>query len=163
MRFRADNFEFDPATGEVHRGGSIHRLEPQPAALLALLMSRPGELISRQEAIRALWSDHTSVSFQDGLNYIVRQVRIALNDQVRQPRYLETIPRRGYRFIAAVDRPAALANQSRRSPGRTARRWTAAAVCAVLLAAATVVIERRPNRHHEIAVTILRSLHDRLF
>jgi DNA-binding winged helix-turn-helix (wHTH) protein len=163
MRFRAEDFEFDPGTGEVHRGGSINRLEPQPAALLALLMSRPGELVTRQEAIRALWGDHTSVSFQDGLNYSVRQIRIAINDQVRQPRYVETIPRRGYRFVAPVDGLSAPANRSRNLPGRTARRWMAAALCGVLLAAATVVIERRPNRHHEIALTILRSMHDRLF
>jgi DNA-binding winged helix-turn-helix (wHTH) protein len=161
MRFRVDDFEFDSGTGEVHRGGSVHRLEPQPAALLALLMSRPGVLVTRQEAIRALWSDHTSVSFQDGLNYSVRQVRIALEDQVRQPRYVETIPRRGYRFIATVDASSAPADRA--LPGRAARRWVAAAVCGILLAAGTVVIERRPNRHHEIAVTILRSIHDRLF
>jgi DNA-binding winged helix-turn-helix (wHTH) protein len=163
MRFRAEDFEFDPGTGEVHRGGSINRLEPQPAALLELLMSRPGGLVTRQEAIRALWGDQTSVSFQDGLDYSVRQIRIALNDQVRQPRYLETIPRRGYRFVATVDVLSAPADRSRSLPGRTVRRWMAAALCGVLLAAATVVIERRPNRHHEIAVTILRSIHDRLF
>ena len=163
MRFRAEDFEFDTGTGEVRRGGSINRLEPQPAALLALLMSRPGELVTRQEAIRAVWDDHTCVSFQDGLNYSVRQIRVALNDQARQPRYLETIPRRGYRFIATVDGVATPADRPRSLPGRTAMRWMAAALCGVLLAAVTVVIERRPNRHHEIAVTVLRSIHDRLF
>jgi DNA-binding winged helix-turn-helix (wHTH) protein len=163
MRFRADDFAFDSGTGEVHRGGSAHRLEPQPAALLALLMSRPGVLVTRQEAIRAVWGDHTCVSFQDGLNYTVRQIRIALDDQVRQPRYIETIPRRGYRFIATVDAPSAPADRYRSVPGRAARRWIAAAVCALLLATGIIVIERRPNRHHEIAVTILRSIHDRVF
>ncbi len=164
MRFRAEDFEFDSGTGEVRRGGSVTRLEPQPAGLLALLMSRPGELVTRQEAIRALWGDHTSVSFQDGLNYSVRQIRIALNDHVRQPRFIETIPRRGYRFVATLG-SSVPADRSRSVPlpGRAARRWTAAALCGILLAAATVVIERRPNRHHEIAVTILRSIHDRLF
>jgi DNA-binding winged helix-turn-helix (wHTH) protein len=163
MRLRTDHFEFDPATGEVHRDGTIYRLEPQPAALLALLMSRPGQLLTRQEAIRALWGDHTSVSFQDGINYNIRQVRVALNDRVREPRYVETIPRRGYRFVAAVDRSPAPADRSGRPPRTAARRWAAAALCGVMLAAATVVIERHPNRHHEIAVTILKSIHDRLF
>jgi DNA-binding winged helix-turn-helix (wHTH) protein len=162
MRLRADHFEFDPATGEVHRDGSIYRLEPQPAVLLALLMSRPGELITRQEAIRTLWGDHTSVSFHDGLNYSVRQIRVALDDRVLQRRYLETIPRRGYRFVAAVDRLSAT-DRLRHLPRRAARTWIAAAVCGVMLAAATVIIERRPNRHHEIAVTVLKSIHDRLF
>jgi DNA-binding winged helix-turn-helix (wHTH) protein len=68
MRFLAEDFELDAETGEVHRGGCINRLEPQPAALLALLMSRPSELVTRNEAIRAVWGDHTSVNFQDGLN-----------------------------------------------------------------------------------------------
>ena len=163
MRFQTTDFEFDPGTGEVHREGAVHRLEPQPAALLALLMSRPGELVTRQDAIRALWGDHTSVSFQDGLNYSVRQIRIALNDRVRQPRYLETIPRRGYRFLAHAGPSAAHPNRSADLPRRTARKWLAAALCGVILATATVVIERRPNRHHEIALTILRSIHNRLF
>lgn len=163
MRFRADNFEFDPATGEVHRDGSIHRLEPQPAALLALLMSRPGQLVTRQEAIRALWGDHTSVSFHDGLNYSIRQVRVALDDRVRRPRFVETIPRRGYRFIPTVDSSSPPAVRQRPMTRRAARKWMAAALCGVLLAAATVVIERRPNRHHEIAVSILKSIHNRLF
>ena len=116
MRFRAEDFEFDPGTGEVHRDGSINRLEPQPTALLALLMSRPGELVTRQEAIRVLWGDHTCVGFQDSLNYSVRQIRIALNDQVRQPRYVETIPRRGYRFVTTVDVLSAPADRTRSLP-----------------------------------------------
>jgi DNA-binding winged helix-turn-helix (wHTH) protein len=85
MRDLTPDFEFDTATGEVRRHGAVHRLEPQPCALLTLLMSRPGELVTRPEAIRALWGDHTSVNFQDGLNYSVRQVRLALGDRAHQP------------------------------------------------------------------------------
>ena len=160
MRFRTDSFEFDPATGEVRRDGSIHRLEPQPSALLTLLMSRPGGLVTRAEAIHALWGDQTSVNFQEGLDYSVRQVRMALGDRARPARYVETIPGRGYRFVAPVAQPMAPV-----APQRSARRhvWTAAALAATLLVGATALVERRPNRHHEIAVTILRAVHDRIF
>lgn len=159
MLVRGSDFEFDAESGEVRRGGAVHRLEPQPAALLALLMSRPGELVTRQEVIATLWGNHTTVNFQDGLNYSVRQIRLALGDQARQPRFVETIPRRGYRFVAAeqarqVARPRA---------STTPTRWVAVTLTLVLLAGTTVAIERRPNRHHEIAVAILRTLHDRFF
>ena len=107
MRYRTPDFEFDTATGEVLRNGAVHRLEPQPCALLTLLMSRPGELVTRPEAIRALWGDHTSVNFQDGLDYSVRQIRLALGDRAQPPCYVETIPRRGYRFICAGGAPCA--------------------------------------------------------
>ena len=161
MRYRTPDFEFDTATGEVLRNGGVHRLEPQPCALLTLLLSRPGELVTRLEAIRALWGDHTSVNFQDGLNYSVRQIRLALGDRAHQPLYVETIPRRGYRFIAAAERPAQLREPLTIAPRR--RAWAAAAIAIVLLAATTAAVERRPNRHHEFAVAILRAVHDRLF
>ena len=161
MRYRTLDFEFDTATGEVLRNGVVHRLEPEPCALLTLLMSRPGELVTRPEAIGALWGDHTSVNFQDGLNYSVRQIRLALGDRTYQPLYVETIPRRGYRFISPAERPAQLREPLTSAP-RT-RAWTAAAVVILLMAATTAAVERRPNRHHEIAVAILRAVHDRLF
>jgi hypothetical protein len=134
-------------------------LEPQPAALLALLMSRPGELVTRQEAIQAIWGQDTSVSFPDGLNYSVRQIRLALGDQARQPRFVETIPRRGYRFLAV----ALLRQDAHRSAQVGLARWVALTVALVLLAGAIVAVEQRPNRHHEIAAAILRSVHDRIF
>ena len=157
MFVRCSDFEFDAETGEVRRGGAVHRLEPQPAALLALLMSRPDELVTRQEVIATLWGDHTTVNFQDGLNYSIRQIRLALGDQARQPRFVETIPRRGYRYVAPE--PARQVARAHMTP----TRWVAATLTLVLLAGETVAIERRPNRHHEIAVRILRSLHDRFF
>ena len=159
MLVRGADFEFDAGTGEVRRGGSVHRLEPQPAALLTLLMSRPGELVTRQEVIAALWGDHTTVSFQDGLNYSIRQIRLALGDQAQHPRFVETIPRRGYRFIA----PEPVRQVARPRASMTQARWVAATLTLILLAGATVAIERRPNRHHDIAVAILRTIHDRFF
>jgi DNA-binding winged helix-turn-helix (wHTH) protein len=160
MRFRTDTFDFDAATGEIRRDGSVHRLEPQPSALLALLMSRPGGLVIRAEAIHALWGDQTSVNFQEGLDYTLRQIRLALGDRARPARYVETIPRRGYRFIAPVHQPEAAVVRER--PVRR-QVWTAAALAVTLLVGAAALVERRPNRHHEIAVTILRAVHDRIF
>ena len=161
MRFRTTSFEFDAATGEVHRDGTVHRLEPQPSALLALLMSRQGELVPRADAIRALWGEHTTVNFQEGLDYSLRQVRIALADRARPARFVETIPRRGYRFLAPVERPGRTVDRLRRA---RRHKWTAAALAAVLLVAVTTaLLERRPNRHHAIAVSVLRAVHDRLF
>jgi DNA-binding winged helix-turn-helix (wHTH) protein len=159
MRFRGPCFEFDSATGEVCRDGAVHRLEPQPAALLALLMSRPGELVTRQQAIQVIWGQETTVSFPDSLHYSVRQIRLALGDQARQPRFVETIPRRGYRFLAE----APLRQVNRQQIPGTPAKWVAAAVVLVMLAGAIVAVERRPNRHHEIAVAILKSVHDRFF
>ena len=130
MFVRASDFEFDAETGEVRRGGAVHRLEPQPAALLALLMSRPGELVARHEVIAALWGGHTTVSFQDGLNYSIRQIRLALGDQARQPRFVETIPRRGYRFIA----PEPARQIARPRASMTPTRWVAVTLMLVLLA-----------------------------
>jgi len=162
MRFRTPSFEFDPPTGEVHRDGTVCRLEPQPAALLALLMSRAGELVPRTEAIRELWGEHTAVNFQEGLDYSVRQIRIALGDRARPPRYVETIPRRGYRFVAPVERSTPTIDLRRQRPARR-HVWTAAVLAAVLLAGTTALVERRPNRHHAIAVSVLKAVHDRLF
>jgi len=162
MRFRTPSFEFDPPTGEVHRDGTVYRLEPQPAALLALLISRAGELVPRTEAIRELWGEHTAVNFQEGLDYSVRQIRIALGDRARPPRYVETIPRRGYRFVAPVERSTPTIDPRRQRPTRR-HMWTAAVLAAVLLAGTTALVERRPNRHHAIAVSVLKAVHDRLF
>ena len=80
---RVGSCDFDAATGELQRDGVVVRLEPQPAALLRLLASRPGELVGHAEIRRAIWGDTTHVNFQQSLHYCVRQVRIALDDSAR--------------------------------------------------------------------------------
>src|SRR5918993_5155910 len=99
---RFGEFCFDPATGRLTRNGAPVPLENQPARLLALLTGSPGELMTREDLAAAIWRDGTHVRFDDGLNYCVRQVRAALDDDARSPRFIETIPRRGYRFVAAA-------------------------------------------------------------
>ena len=92
--------EFDVASGELRRGGTITRLEPQPASVLALLAGRAGDVVTHEEIRRGIWGDDTHVNFQDSMHYCVRQIRAALGDRARDPRFIETIPRRGYRLRA---------------------------------------------------------------
>src|SRR5260221_5478441 len=102
LRFGA--FELDLRTLEMRRAGVLVRLQQQPARVLALLAGRSGRLITREEIQREVWGDSTFVDFDQGLNFCVRQIRGALGDQADTPRYVETLPRRGYRFLAPVER-----------------------------------------------------------
>ncbi len=96
-------FEFDATSGDLRSEGGTHRLADQPLALLNALLERPGEMVSRAELRRRLWADGTFVDFEHGLNSAVSRLREALNDSANAPRYIETIPRRGYRLLAAVE------------------------------------------------------------
>jgi len=95
-------FVFDPASGELWRDGIPVRLQPQPGRVLAILVERAGTLVSRDELQQQIWSDGTSVDFERGLNFCVAQLRSALGDSADAPRYIETAPKRGYRFVAPV-------------------------------------------------------------
>ncbi len=95
-------FVFDPASGALMREGSPVRLQPQPARVLAILVSRAGEVVSREELRQLIWNDGTFVDFERGLNFCIAQIRAALRDSADSPRFIETIPRRGYRFVAPV-------------------------------------------------------------
>lgn len=95
-------FELDIQAGELRKDGVPVRLPPQPYKLLVLLASRPGHVVTRQEIRDALWSDGTTVDFEQGVNFSIKQVREALGDDAEAPRYVQTLPRRGYRFIAPV-------------------------------------------------------------
>ena len=86
--------------------GSRIRLQEQPFRILALLLERSGQLVTREEIRQKLWSPDTFVGFDDALNTAVRKLRAALNDSADNPRFLETVPRRGYRFVAPVAWPA---------------------------------------------------------
>ena len=101
-RARFGLFEFDPASGVLTREGTPIRLQPQPARVLALLVEHAGELVTRDDLRAAVWGDATFVDFERGLNFCIAQVRGALGDSAESPRFVETIPRRGYRFIAPV-------------------------------------------------------------
>jgi len=96
------DFAFDARSGELRRNGTATRLEPQPARVLALLVEHAGEVVTRAELQERVWSGDTFVDFDRGLNYCIAQIREALGDSASEPRFVETLPRRGYRFIAPV-------------------------------------------------------------
>ena len=96
------DFEFDERSGELRRNGRATRLEPQPARVLALLVEHAGEVVTRAELQQRVWSGDTFVDFDRGLNYCIAQIRDALGDSASEPTFVETLPRRGYRFIAPL-------------------------------------------------------------
>jgi DNA-binding winged helix-turn-helix (wHTH) protein len=145
-------FEIDLRSAELRKSGALVKLQQQPFKVLALLVCRPGDLVTREEIRSQIWGD-TYVDFDQGLNFCIKQIRTALGDQADTPRYIETLPRRGYRFIAPVEKreprlPAAVVPGPRavplravtpaEAPGRpsaepaTARRRSLVAVGAAL-------------------------------
>lgn len=141
-----DSFELDVRTAELRRNGVLVKLQQQPLRVLALLARRSGDLVTREEIKREIWSNETFVDFDQGLNFCIKQVRSALGDHADTPRYIETLPRRGYRFLA----PVAVRGASRRAEASEAvavdgaekkrprsPRALGVAIAAILLAAAS--------------------------
>jgi TolB-like protein/DNA-binding winged helix-turn-helix (wHTH) protein/Flp pilus assembly protein TadD len=102
MRLRFGVFELDPRAGELRKHGLRVRLQEQPFQVLAMLLEHPGEIVTREELQRKLWPAHTFVDFDHGLNKAISKIREALSDSVESPRFVETVARRGYRFLAEV-------------------------------------------------------------
>jgi TolB-like protein/DNA-binding winged helix-turn-helix (wHTH) protein len=101
--FRFGPYESRSRTRELYKHGSKLKVRPQPLQVLNLLLSRPGKMVTREELREQLWSLETFVDFEHGLNTSVKEIRAVLNDSVAEPRYIETLPRLGYRFIAHVE------------------------------------------------------------
>jgi DNA-binding winged helix-turn-helix (wHTH) protein len=97
--FRFGLYEFDFYTHELRKNGIKIKLAGQPAQVLGMLVERPGELVAREELQKRLWPNDTVVDFDYGINAAINRVREALVDSAGEPRYVETLPRRGYRFI----------------------------------------------------------------
>jgi TolB-like protein/DNA-binding winged helix-turn-helix (wHTH) protein/Tfp pilus assembly protein PilF len=114
--FRFGAYEVDSRTGELRKNGMRIRCQEQPIQVLVALLERPGELLTREELRQRVWPEDTFVDFDHALNTAVKKIRAALNDEADSPRYLETVPRRGYRFIAPV--------QTEMTPGRTSEELT---------------------------------------
>ena len=102
-RYRFGVFEADAATGELWRKGVRVRVHAQPFQVLLLMLERPGEVLTREEISRALWPEGTFVDYEHGVNSAVNRLREALGDKAASPRYVETLARRGYRFLGAVE------------------------------------------------------------
>lgn len=97
---RFESFELDSSSNELRKAGLPVKLQSQPFQLLMLLAERPGEVITREEIRQALWDQQTFVDFDRSINFCINQIRAALDDDPQSPRYIETLPRKGYRFIA---------------------------------------------------------------
>lgn len=102
QRLRFGLFEADLASGEVYKHGRLVHLQEKPFHILAMLLERPGEVVSREEVQKKLWPEGTFVDFDEGLDTALKKLRQALGDSPRNPIFVETVPRRGYRFIAPV-------------------------------------------------------------
>ena len=96
-------FALDPTSRELRKRGHLIRLQPQQIAVLLLLTERAGQLVSREEIHQHIWGNDTFVDFERGINFSINQIRAALGDDADKPRYVETIPRRGYRFICPLE------------------------------------------------------------
>src|ERR1700685_3302808 len=105
---RFGTFELDLRTGELRSNGSTVRLQPQPAKVLALLVSRAGEVVIREDLKKHVWGSETFVDFDKGLTFAIGQIRTALGDDPDHARFVETLPKRGYRFIALLSEPPVL-------------------------------------------------------
>ena len=116
--FNFEDVEFDASALELRKGGVKIKLEGQPLRILALLVGRPGELVSREELRRQLWPGQTIVDFEQSINAAMRRLREALGDSAQTPRFIETLPRRGYRFIQPVK-----SAEQQVAPQRKTRRY----------------------------------------
>jgi DNA-binding winged helix-turn-helix (wHTH) protein/Tol biopolymer transport system component len=149
-------FELDLRAGELRRNGSRVKLQEQPFRILTMLIEHPGEVVTREELQSKLWPADTFVDFDHSLNAAIRRLRDALGDTAEKPRFVETVARRGYRFLAPVNgaTPAASAPQSRRF-----RYWRLLAVGALLLigAAGGWLLAHRPHPPAEIKLRRLTA------
>jgi DNA-binding winged helix-turn-helix (wHTH) protein/TolB-like protein len=169
-RVRFGDFEADLTSGELRRGGTAVPIQDLPFRLLAVLLERPGEVVTRAELTERLWGSSTFVDAAAGLNTAVAKLRDALEDNAERPAFVETVPKRGYRFVgpvltgamgpaAAAERPLdslapppAIEASSKRRRARTL--WIAAALGAVLLAAGITYRLRADRGQVRVAVVL---------
>jgi DNA-binding winged helix-turn-helix (wHTH) protein len=154
-------FEIDCATGELRKGGIKIKLQDQPFQVVSALLDRPGQIVTREELRQKIWPADTFIDFDQSLNKAINKIREALGDSAENPRFVETVPRRGYRFIAPVNthdqpqKPAIteLSTPEHRSSSRF-RRAATLAVAGCVLAAALIGWIRWPSTR----TRILRSV-----
>jgi TolB-like protein/DNA-binding winged helix-turn-helix (wHTH) protein/Tfp pilus assembly protein PilF len=171
-RLQFGSFEADLHSGELRKNGRRVRLQAQPFQLLAMLLERPGELVTREEICQKLWSGDTFVDFDQSLGTAISKIREVLNDSATEPRFVETLPRRGYRFIATVTPVAETAQEVMPSPSLEAGAeeenhrkasshgviWAGASVILLVTALVAWYAVPRPHPIRSIAVLPLVSL-----
>jgi cholera toxin transcriptional activator len=164
-RYRFGVFEVDVRTGELRRKGVRIKLNAQPLQVLLLLLARPGELLTREEISRELWPDGTFVDYEHGVNSAVNRIREALSDTAASPLFIETLARRGYRFLAPVEsiaggeaaaarREPTLSTEPRSGPEPGPARETAQKSRPRLLAS----VEDLPKTPHAVVQTLFLLL-----
>jgi len=159
-------FELDYQTGELRKQGVKLRLQGQPIQVLERLLETPGELVTREELRNRLWAADTFVDFDQALNNSVQRIREALGDSAQSPRFIETIPKRGYRFVGSVSSPQTEAAKGPLPQKPTKRRtfYLIFAVLVILAVAATVILllrwqqNRRLQQIRTLAVLPLENL-----
>ncbi len=178
-RYRFANCELDARTGVLQRGGTAVTLQEQPLRALLLLIEHAGDVVTRDELRRRVWDDETFVDFEHGLNSIVSRLREALGDVAETPTFIQTVPRRGYRFLAApepvpgaapspagpgesvaFDHTESSARTGGISRGRGARAWLIAAGIASVAAGAYAIarstsLPARPSAPHPVRLAVL--------
>lgn len=149
---RFADFQFDLRTGDLHRDGVTLKLQPQPAKVLVMLVSRAGEIVTRQELVNEVWGPETFVDFEQGLNFAIRQIRAALEDDPDHPRFVQTLPKRGYRFIGQTQKvpselpmpvmsvPEGGQETVRPFAQQAKRRWQSASKVGIVRAATILVV-----------------------
>jgi DNA-binding winged helix-turn-helix (wHTH) protein/TolB-like protein len=158
--FRFGQFEIDAHARVLRKGGVKIRLQEQPFQVLLALLEAPGEIVTREQLRQRLWPEGTFVEFDHALNTAVKKIRAALCDRASGPRYVETIPRRGYRFLALVDttdlQPVEheSAGSGFRLPLRRVRWATAAITSALAMALLLYAAERVAQVHSEDTATL---------
>jgi len=146
-------FEADLQTGELRKNGVKVPLQGQPFQVCAILLSRSGELVTREELRQEVWPEDTFVDFDHALNTAITKIRVALGDQADNPRFVETLPRRGYRFIAPIEKPilpspapVVLQGHIQRVPPK--KYWITGVALSIFVLS-VVVIWRYSRRHAE--------------
>src|SRR6266404_4575768 len=135
-QFRFSVFHFDALGGELRKQGQKLKVEGQPLRILAILLERPGEVITREDLKQRLWPADTFVDFEHSINTAVKRLRQALDDSAETPRFIETLPRRGYRFIYPLASEPAPGERAVAEQGGARRIAIAIAGAGILLAMA---------------------------
>jgi Tol biopolymer transport system component/DNA-binding winged helix-turn-helix (wHTH) protein len=140
LAFQFGSFELTPQTRELRRDGVKLKLQEQPFQLLLVLLEHRGEVVTREEIQKRLWPENTYVDFDNAINSAVRKLRDALGDSADSPRFIETLARRGYRFIAPVNGPASVQPARSPAPDRTERGFPTQKQLWIVLAAVLVLV-----------------------
>jgi len=136
-------YEVDLRAGELHKHGVKVKLQEQPFQVLQILLEHPGEIVTREDLRQRIWPSDTFVDFDGGVNNAVKRLREALGDSAESPRYVETIPRKGYRFIGPLNgngKPVAVAEEVRSNPKSPAARWGLQIGTGIGIAAAVLLL-----------------------